>query len=147
MNGQDVSTSSHEDAIRCFQLAEEPIIVEVLRRHPSELIASNNEDKTDYNKQDKNKLTAATDDDSFVNDIQQINEEKTDYETSALVSTAVQTDWAGLIEEDFLPVSVGAEEQVHDFLTHDIDFEVRCNILIASFFLKTIENKKIIKKN
>ncbi|XP_043478721.1 E3 ubiquitin-protein ligase PDZRN3 [Leptopilina heterotoma] len=123
VNGQDVSTSSHEDAIRCFQLAEEPIIVEVLRRHPSELISSNNEDKTDYNKHDKNKVTAASDDDdSFVNDMQ-INEEKNDYETGALVSTAVQTDWSGLIEEDYLPDSVGAEEQVHDFLTHDIDFE------------------------
>lgn len=132
MNGQDVSTSSHEDAIRCFQLAEEPIIVEVLRRHPSELISSNNEDKTDYNKHDKNKVTAASDDDdSFVNDMQ-ISEEKNDYETGALVSTAVQTDWAGLIEEDFLPDSVGAEEQVHDFLTHDIDFEV-----IFLFFSRT----------
>ena len=32
MNGQDVSKASHEDAVRAFQSAQEPIVVEVLRR-------------------------------------------------------------------------------------------------------------------
>ncbi|KZC12622.1 PDZ domain-containing protein 4 [Dufourea novaeangliae] len=45
-----------------------------------------------------------------------------------LVSTAVQTDWAGLLEEEeLLPVPLTADEQANDsfedFLAHDIDFE------------------------
>ena len=32
VNGQDVSRASHEDAVRAFQAAQEPIVVEVLRR-------------------------------------------------------------------------------------------------------------------
>jgi len=32
VNGQDVSKASHEDAVRAFQAAQEPIVVEVLRR-------------------------------------------------------------------------------------------------------------------
>lgn len=32
MNGQDVSSASHEDAVRAFQAAREPILVEVVRR-------------------------------------------------------------------------------------------------------------------
>ena len=32
VNGHDLSTSSHEDAVQAFQTAKEPIIVEVLRR-------------------------------------------------------------------------------------------------------------------
>ncbi|XP_037087997.1 E3 ubiquitin-protein ligase PDZRN3-B-like [Pollicipes pollicipes] len=32
VNGQDVSRASHEDAVRAFQTAREPIVVEVLRR-------------------------------------------------------------------------------------------------------------------
>lgn len=49
-----------------------------------------------------------------------------------LVSTAVQTDWAGFIEEEeLLPVPLVVEEQANDsfedFLAHDIDFEVSHN--------------------
>ena len=32
MNGQDLSKSSHEDAVEAFRTAQEPIVVEVLRR-------------------------------------------------------------------------------------------------------------------
>ncbi|XP_043238036.1 E3 ubiquitin-protein ligase PDZRN3-B-like isoform X2 [Amphibalanus amphitrite] len=35
VNGQDVSKASHEDAVRAFQSAQEPIVVEVLRRAAS----------------------------------------------------------------------------------------------------------------
>ncbi|XP_018359024.1 PREDICTED: PDZ domain-containing protein 4 [Trachymyrmex cornetzi] len=48
--------------------------------------------------------------------------------TCNLISTSVQTDWAGLIEvEELFPVPFVIEEQANDsfedFLTHDIDFE------------------------
>ncbi|XP_033214476.1 E3 ubiquitin-protein ligase PDZRN3 isoform X2 [Belonocnema kinseyi] len=123
VNGKDVSNSSHEDAVRCFQLAEEPIIVEVLRRHPSQVVPAKDEDKSTQDKEEKTKIMTASatsaSDDSTLHDV-------TNETTISLVSTAVQTDWAGLIEdEDLLPET--AEEQINgsfeDFLAHDIDFE------------------------
>ena len=57
-----------------------------------------------------------------------INDKQSD-NMSSLVSTAVQTDWAGLIEdEDLFSDSIHTEEQINDSfedsLAHDIDFEV-----------------------
>ena len=142
MNGQDVSNSSHEDAVRCFQLAQEPIIVEVLRRHPSQVVASKDEDISNHDKKDK--ATIMTD---SANDNQTLHDVKNET-TISLVSTSVQTDWAGLIEdEDLLPVSVCAEEQSNgsfeDFLTHDIDFEVRKTRIFNTECVVTIESSLI----
>lgn len=131
MNGKDVSNSSHEDAVRCFQLAEEPIIVEVLRRHPSQVVSAKDEDKSNQDKQDRTKImTASANDDPPLHDV-------TNETTISLVSTAVQTDWAGLIEdEDLLPET--AEEQINgsfeDFLANDIDFEVYVLVIIDKLF-------------
>ncbi|KOC59342.1 PDZ domain-containing protein 4 [Habropoda laboriosa] len=97
VNGQDVSNSSHEDAVRCFQSAQEPIIVEVLRRQPAHGHRS---------EQPPNKRGEHTDDPS-----------------SNLVSTAVQTDWAGLLEPEEEGVDVQPNDSFEDFLAHDIDFE------------------------
>ena len=41
-----------------------------------------------------------------------------------LVSTAVQTDWAGLIETEEEVVDEQPNDSFEDFLAHDIDFEV-----------------------
>jgi ligand of Numb protein X 3/4 len=128
VNGQDVSNSSHEDAVRCFQSAQEPIIVEVLRRQPSghqqiphtpskehERIACH--DKSEGTTNGRCPIEERTYNDDVKKDA-----------TCPLVSTAVQTDWAGLMEEEeLLPVPL-VEEQANDsfedFLAHDIDFEV-----------------------
>ncbi|XP_012221129.1 E3 ubiquitin-protein ligase PDZRN3-B [Linepithema humile] len=127
VNGQDVSNSSHEDAVRCFQSAQEPIIVEVLRRQPGgqqqichtplkehEKIAC-----PDKSEETTNEKVPAIDDQISSDDVKKDT-------TCLLVSTAVQTDWAGLIEEELLPIPL-VEEQANDsfedFLTHDIDFE------------------------
>lgn len=128
MNGQDISNSSHEDAVRCFQSAKEPIIVEVLRRQPSvHQPIPHTPSKEQHEKitcQDKNEGTKnGPIDERMCND-----DVKKDTASSSLVSTAVQTDWAGLIEEEeLLPVPL-VEEQANDsfedFLAHDIDFEV-----------------------
>jgi len=129
VNGQDVSNSSHEDAVRCFQSAQEPIIVEVLRRQPSghqQVPHTPSKEHERITCQDKNEGTTngkgVTDDRTCSDDVKKDN-------TCPLVSTAVQTDWAGLIEEEeLLPVPLIVEEQANDsfedFLTHDIDFEV-----------------------
>lgn len=128
VNGQDVSNSSHEDAVRCFQSAQEPIIVEVLRRQSSGHQQVPHTPSKEHERiacQDKNEGTTngkgVTDDRTCNDDVKKDN-------TCPLVSTAVQTDWAGLIEEEeLLPVPL-VEEQANDsfedFLAHDIDFEV-----------------------
>lgn len=140
MNGQDVSNSSHEDAVRCFQSAQEPIIVEVLRRQPSahqQVPHTPSKEHERITCQDKNEGTTngkgATDDRMCNDDI------KKDDTTCPLVSTAVQTDWAGLIEEEeLLPVPLVVEEQANDsfedFLTHDIDFEVSINYMTSLIY-------------
>lgn len=128
MNGQDVSNSSHEDAVRCFQSAQEPIIVEVLRRQPGHQQTPHTPSKEEERIicQDKNEGT--TNERVPIDDRVCDDEVKKDAE-SPLVSTAVQTDWAGLIEEEeLLPVPLVVEEQTNDsfedFLAQDIDFEV-----------------------
>ncbi|XP_054000218.1 PDZ domain-containing protein 4 isoform X1 [Hylaeus anthracinus] len=113
VNGQDVSNSSHEDAVRCFQSAQEPIIVEVVRRQPMG-------QRITWKDQEKNEIEERTNDVS-----------KKDHKVVAcrtLVSTAVQTDWGGLLEEEeLMPEPLGVDEQANDsfedFLAHDIDFE------------------------
>jgi len=131
VNGQDVSNSSHEDAVRCFQSAQEPIIVEVLRRQPSGLQQESHMLPKDHERttcQDKNEGTNErdpTDDRTCSENI------KKDNTPCLLVSTAIQTDWAGLIEEEeFLPIPLVVAEQANDFedfLAQDIDFEVSNN--------------------
>lgn len=126
MNGQDVSNSSHEDAVRCFQSAQEPIIVEVLRRQPSgqQVPHTPSKEHEEITCQDKNEETMngmdAADDQMCNDDV------KKDDTTYSLVSTAVQTDWAGLIEEEEIPLVVEeqANDSFEDFLAHDIDFDV-----------------------
>nr|XP_033341888.1 PDZ domain-containing protein 4-like [Megalopta genalis] len=117
VNGQDVSNSSHEDAVRCFQSAQEPIIVEVLRRQPA----------------GQGQRAAWKDQPAEKNEIEEKTTEPSKREPATpvsptLVSTAVQTDWAGFIEEEeLLPEPIGVDEQTNDsfedFLAHDIDFE------------------------
>ncbi|XP_029043187.2 PDZ domain-containing protein 4 [Osmia bicornis bicornis] len=119
VNGQDVSNSSHEDAVRCFQSAQEPIIVEVLRRQPIQ------GQRTVWKEQEKSEGSEEKGIDSS-------KKEHAINVCPTLVSTAVQTDWAGLLEEaeeeeELLPVSLSVDEQQNDpfeqFLAHDIDFE------------------------
>ncbi|XP_018338845.1 PREDICTED: E3 ubiquitin-protein ligase PDZRN3 [Trachymyrmex septentrionalis] len=125
VNGKDVSNSSHEDAIRCFQLAQEPIIVEVLRRQPNkhqQVPHTPSKIHENITCQDKNETTNERGEKICNNDV---NKDNT---TCNLISTSVQTDWAGLIEvEELFPVPFVVEEQANDsfedFLTHDIDFE------------------------
>lgn len=128
VNGQDVSNSSHEDAVRCFESAQEPIIVEVLRRQP------NNGQPIPQTPSKEHERNACHDKSEGTPNGRCPTEERTCEDdvkkdaTSPLVSTAVQTDWAGLIEEEeLLPVPL-VEEQANDsfedFLAHDIDFEV-----------------------
>ena len=127
VNGKDVSNSSHEDAIRCFQLAQEPIIVEVLRRQPNkhqQVPHTPSKIHENITCQDKNETTNERGEKICNNDV---NKDNT---TCNLISTSVQTDWAGLIEvEELFPVPFVVEEQANDsfedFLTHDIDFEVQ----------------------
>ncbi|KAL6255030.1 hypothetical protein P5V15_013363 [Pogonomyrmex californicus] len=128
VNGQDVSNSSHEDAVRCFQSAQEPIIVEVLRRQPSghqQILHTTSKEPERITCLDKNEGTM---DEKGVADDQMYNDDvKKDNSTCSLVSTGVQTDWAGLIEEEELLSVPLVEEQANDsfedFLAHDIDFE------------------------
>ncbi|XP_012280813.1 PDZ domain-containing protein 4 [Orussus abietinus] len=119
VNGQDVSNSSHEDAVRCFQSAQEPIIVEVLRRHPVQQV------QTPAKELDKTNHEGPTNDKGVVTD-RSLNDDSQTEPMGPFVSTAVQTDWAGLLEEEEL-LPVNAEEQTNesfeDFLNHDIDFE------------------------
>ncbi|KAG5342009.1 PZRN4 protein, partial [Acromyrmex heyeri] len=127
VNGKDVSNSSHEDAVRCFQSAQEPIIVEVLRRPSSEQVPHTpSKVHENITRQDKNETTierSMTNEQMCNNDVNKHNM------TCNVISTSVQTDWAGLIEvEELFPVPFVVEEQANDsfedFLTHDIDFEV-----------------------
>lgn len=118
MNGQDVSNSSHEDAVRCFQSAQEPIIVEVLRRQPA------HGQRTTWKEQplEKNEIDEKTIDSTS-------KKEHAIVACPTLVSTAVQTDWAGLLEEEeLIPGPLGGDEQTNDsfedFFVQDIDFEV-----------------------
>ncbi|XP_015606434.2 PDZ domain-containing protein 4, partial [Cephus cinctus] len=117
VNGQDVSNSSHEDAVRYFQSAQEPIIVEVLRRQPGQQTAAQTSNKE-----------PETIDTLPVEERPVTTENCKKDPESPLVSTGVQTDWAGLIEEEeLLPGALNPEEQTNDsfedFLPHDIDFE------------------------
>lgn len=54
--------------------------------------------------------------------------------TSPLVSTAVQTEWAGLIEEELILDPLNIEEQPNDsfedYLPQHINFEVSCFSLV-----------------
>lgn len=102
VNGQDVSNSSHEDAVRCFQSAQEPIIVEVLRR-PQQHTQRRNSCPVEPEKE-----------------LDHGNKRETQTCTN-LVSTAVQTDWAGLVETE--EVEEQPNDSFEDFLAHDIDFE------------------------
>lgn len=126
VNGQDVSNSSHEDAVRCFQSAQEPIIVEVLRRQPAQVPHTPSKEHEIIVCQDKSEgtMNGPMDDGTYSDDVK-----KDTFADCSLVSTAVQTDWAGLIEEEeLLPVPLVVEEQANDsfedFLAQDIDFEV-----------------------
>ncbi|XP_076177179.1 SLo interacting protein 1 isoform X2 [Ptiloglossa arizonensis] len=117
VNGQDVSNSSHEDAVRCFQSAQEPIIVEVLRRQPA------HGQRTTWKEQplEKNEIDEKTIDSTS-------KKEHAIVACPTLVSTAVQTDWAGLLEEEeLIPGPLGGDEQTNDsfedFFVQDIDFE------------------------
>lgn len=116
MNGQDVSNLSYEDAVSCFESAEEPIIVEVLKRQPNQH-PTHAQDKISH---DKIK-DGAKEDERLI---------KSEATTNALVSTGVQTDWAGLLDEDdFIPITLSKEELINsslddDFLAYEIDFEV-----------------------
>lgn len=127
MNGQDVSNSSHEDAVRCFQLAQEPIIVEVLRRQPVQQQQQQQHGQragwkeqevrgTEPEKESERTIEAGGKRENAINTC------------TNLVSTAVQTDWAGLLEaeeEELLPVvDEQPNDSFEDFLAHDIDFEV-----------------------
>lgn len=128
MNGQDVSNSSHEDAVRCFQSAQEPIIVEVLRRQPAHQQVPHTPSKEHERIACQDKREGTTNGKGPIDD-RTCNDDAKKDTTSPLVSTAVQTDWAGLIEEEeLLPVPLVVEEQANDsfedFLAHDIDFEV-----------------------
>ena len=152
VNGQDVSNSSHEDAVRCFQSAQEPIIVEVLRRQPGQTITPIQNNGTTRNENEKNledtvRRTSGTGNaktttsiDGIASDeltgLNSTNEDSswkrnsgTTNSSFPFVSTGVQTDWAGLIDEDeLLPVALNTEERTNDsfedFLAHDMDFEV-----------------------
>lgn len=128
MNGQDVSNSSHEDAVRYFQSAQEPIIVEVLRRQPSghqQICHTPLKEHERITCQDK--IEETTNEKIPIDDQISNNDVKKDTKC-LLVSSAVQTDWAGLTEEELLPIPLVVEEPANDsfedFLTHDIDFEV-----------------------
>ncbi|KAF4532797.1 hypothetical protein B566_EDAN002647 [Ephemera danica] len=82
VNGQDVSRSSHEDAVRAFQSADEPIVVEVLRRaqpsavHNGSSVPSNGGHGA----------------------VSSPRCETAGAGSPELVSTAVQTDWMGAWE-------------------------------------------------
>lgn len=129
MNGQDVSNSSHEDAVRCFQSAQEPIIVEVLRRQPAHQQVPHTPSKEHERIACQDKSEGTTNGRGPIDDSTTCNDDAKKDMASPLVSTAVQTDWAGLIEEEeLLPVPLVVEEQANDsfedFLAPDIDFEV-----------------------
>ncbi|KYQ56833.1 hypothetical protein ALC60_04232, partial [Trachymyrmex zeteki] len=133
VNGQDVSNFSHEDAIRYFQSAQEPIIVEILRRQPSgHQQVPHTPSKVHEKIMCQDKIEETTNERGVTNDQMCNNDVNKDNTTCISISTAVQTDWVGLMEvEELLSVPFDVEEQANDsfedFLTHDIDFEV-CNI-------------------
>jgi ligand of Numb protein X 3/4 len=117
VNGQDVSSSSHEHAVRCFESAQEPIIVEVLRRHNPAMSAAVTPVIQEQKHQEQSQ------------EREQEHQHEQENTFTLLVSTAVQTDWAGLIDDDdFVPMTLHADEQTNDsfddILTHEIDFEV-----------------------
>ncbi|XP_066586090.1 E3 ubiquitin-protein ligase PDZRN3 isoform X2 [Prorops nasuta] len=132
VNGQDVSNSSHEDAVRCFQSAQEPIIVEVLRRQPASQTVRTARTPTTTPPPPPPPPSSITDPGRKINEDRISCEETTTVKEETTgnfsVSTAVQTDWAGLIEEEeLLPEVTGNEDQANDsfddFLAHDIGFE------------------------
>lgn len=133
MNGQDVSNSSHEDAVRCFQSAQEPIIVEVLRRQPS-----SHQQQIVHTPSREHERSSHGKNEGTTNEKETSEDELGKENSCPLVSTAVQTDWAGLVEEEeLLSVPLGTEEHTNDsfedFLAHDIDFEVFLSILLFLF--------------
>lgn len=129
VNGKDVSNSSHEDAVRCFESAQEPIIVEVLRRQPGQKSVHNTVDSTNVDQDKPEKCDEEADADN-------------NPAVSPLVSIAVQTDWAGLIEEELIldPINIIEEQpgndSFEDFLPQHINFEVRTTFLRLCFWLR-----------
>lgn len=103
--------------MRCFQSAQEPIIVEVLRRQPGAHGQRAWKEQQTEKIETEEKMSEPA------------RREQAIPASPTLVSTAVQTDWAGLLEEEeLLPEPIGTDEQTNDsfedFLAHDIDFEV-----------------------
>ena len=123
--------------MRCFQHAQEPIIVEVLRRQPissGTMSATTTPSTTSTATTTIPQVTTAPekqqDEKQELNEEQQHQQENGGNTFTLLVSTGVQTDWAGLIDEDdFMPVTLHADEQTNDsfddILGQEIDFEVR----------------------
>ena len=129
MNGQDVSNSSHEDAVRCFQLAQEPIIVEVLRRQPVQQQQQQQQQNQRAGWKEQESSRGTEPEKESERTIEAGGKRENAINTCPnLVSTAVQTDWAGLLEaedEELLPVvDEQPNDSFEDFLAHDIDFEV-----------------------
>uniref|UniRef100_A0ABD2WPR7 Uncharacterized protein n=1 Tax=Trichogramma kaykai TaxID=54128 RepID=A0ABD2WPR7_9HYME len=170
VNGQDVSNSSHEDAVRCFESAQEPILVEVLRRQQfssstshtttpttttTTVLAQHNSNGNGNNNvsgsspstssqssspHDEGNASSGNNSSSPAQQQQpqQMDENSRENAFTLLVSTAVQTDWAGLVDDDEDDDEFGvtlrpqdADEQTNDslddILAHDIDFEVEPN--------------------
>ncbi|CAB0039300.1 unnamed protein product [Trichogramma brassicae] len=180
VNGQDVSNSSHEDAVRCFESAQEPILVEVLRRQQSSsshtttptTTTTTTTALTQHNSNGNGNVSGSSpstssqsssphDDGTASSGInssspaqqqqqpqQQMDENSRENAFTLLVSTAVQTDWAGLVDDDEDDDEFGvtlrpqdADEQTNDslddILAHDIDFEVRKFLDMYPNFIKT----------
>ncbi|XP_050480623.1 PDZ domain-containing RING finger protein 4 isoform X2 [Bombus huntii] len=127
VNGQDVSNSSHEDAVRCFQSAQEPIIVEVLRRQPTQQQQQQQHSQRTGWKEQESRSTEPEKEWERTAEGGNKRDQHAINTCSNLVSTAVQTDWAGLLEteeEELLPVvDEQPNDSFEDFLAHDIDFE------------------------
>lgn len=128
VNGQDVSNSSHEDAVRCFQSAQEPIIVEVLRRQPMQGQRNAWKEQPQEKNGVEERTIERTVDRTTDRAIEPTRKDPAVDACPTLVSTAVQTDWAGLFEEEELLPEPLVDEQTNDsfedFLANDIDFEV-----------------------
>ena len=113
--------------MRCFQLAQEPIIVEVLRRQPAQQQQQQQHNQRAGWKEQESRGTEP--EKELERTIETGSKREHAINTCPnLVSTAVQTDWAGLLEaeeEELLPVvDEQPNDSFEDFLAHDIDFEV-----------------------
>ncbi|XP_063995678.1 E3 ubiquitin-protein ligase PDZRN3 [Diachasmimorpha longicaudata] len=76
VNGRDVSNSSHEDVVRSFETAQEPITIQVLRKQSARPISHAETTTCRSESSEQKKLSCS-------------------------VSTGVQTDLGGLINEDY----------------------------------------------